>query len=277
MNERARRLLLDFIQEKLDGKLDNIRTFSIKTLRNDNKFGCPGRYFDCDDTEIMRAIYVVLWENFLPDLSMDTQGNAGKYRGDTMNSFHTMFGREIPERPGFYAGLEKYHPSDELRERVSEFGNRYCSTVGNFVVLPNLYVRDTTLNFYRGTNQWRDFFDRFLIQLKNVLCDGKVKDPLLEELVNANAFCFDKFKGKKGFQALGKNLLWEDYCDNEYAPETVFPMNYHWKNPADPDTYLRDAESYLDDAERIISRRSQKIADILQEKLVGKINKSNPN
>ena len=131
MDERARHLLLDFIREKLDGKLDNIRTFDIKTLRDDGKFGCPGRYFDCDDTEIMRAIYVVLWEDVLPELSMDTLGNAGKYRGDTMNSFHTMFGREIPERPGFYAGLEKYHPSEELRERVREFGTKHCSTFFN--------------------------------------------------------------------------------------------------------------------------------------------------
>ena len=118
MDERARQLLQDFIREKLNGTLENIRTFDIKTLRGDDKFGCPGRYFDCDDTEIMRAIYVVLWGDALPDLSMDTLGNTGKYRGDTMNSFHTMFGREIPERPGFYAGLEKYHPSEELRERV---------------------------------------------------------------------------------------------------------------------------------------------------------------
>ena len=269
MDERARHLLLDFIREKLDGKPDGIRTFDIKTLRNDDKFGCPGRYFDCDDTEIMRAIYVVLWEKFLPDLSMDTLGNAGKYRGDTMNSFHTMFGREIPERPGFYAGLEKYQPSDELRERVREFGTRHCSTVGNFVVLPNVYVRDTTLNFYRGTNQWHDFFDRFLIQLKKVLCDSKVKDPLLEELVNANAFCFDKFKGEKGFQALERILLLENYCDSEDTPGTVFPMNYHWKNPADPETYLRDAEIYLDKAEKIISCRGRKITDVLQAKLTG--------
>lgn len=277
MDEKARHLLQDFVQEKLDGKLDNIRTFDLKTLRGDDKFGCPGRYFDCDDTEIMRTIYVVLWSDFLPELSMDTLGNAGKYRGDTMNSFHTMFGREIPERSGFYAGLEKYHPSDELREQVREFGNRSCSTVGNFVVLPNLYVQNTTLNFYRGTNQWHDFFDRFLIQLTNVLCDGNEKDPLQEELVKANAFCFDKFKGRKGFQALAKILLLEDYCDDEYAPGIVFPMNYHWKNPADATTYFRDAKSYLENAKRIISCRSRKIADVLQTKLAEKINKNNPN
>ena len=216
----------------------------------------------------MRAIYVVLWGDALPDLSMDTLGNTGKYRGDTMNSFHTMFGREIPEKPGFYAGLEKYHPSDEIRERVREFGNKYCSTIGNFVVLPNLYVRDTTLNFYRGTNQWRDFFDRFLIQLKNVLCDCGEKDLLLDELVKANAFCFYKFKGDEGFQALERILLLEDYCDcsKGYALKLIFPMNYHWKNLADAETYFRDVVSYLEEAERIISSRSRAILDLLRKR-----------
>ncbi len=268
MDERARQLLQDFIREKLNGTLENIRTFNIKTLRGDDKFGCPGRYFDCDDTEIMRAIYVVLWGDALPDLSMDTLGNTGKYRGDTMNSFHTMFGRETPEKPGFYAGLEKYHPSDEIRERVREFGNKYCSTIGNFVVLPNLYVRDTTLNFYRGTNQWRDFFDRFLIQLKNVLCDCGEKDLMLDELVKANAFCFDKFKGDEGFQSLERILLLEDYCNcsKGYAPKLIFPMNYHWKNPADAETYFRDVVSYLEEAERIISSRNRAIQDLLRKR-----------
>ncbi len=271
MDERAKKLLLDFIQEKLNGNIDNIRDFDFKTLRESDKFGCPRRYFDCDDTEVMRAVYVVLWENFLPELSMDTLGNTGKYRGDTMNSFHTMFGREIPEKPGFYAGLEKYNPTDEIRERVRKFSRKYCSTIGNFVVLPNLYVQNTTLNFYRGTNQWRDFFDRFLIQLRNVLCDYQKKDPLLNELVAANSFCFDQYRGRKGFLALEKILLLEDYCEYGNTPKIEFPMNYHWKNPADAETYLKDVEAYLDRAECIIYNRSWNIWFILREKLADEL------
>lgn len=265
MNAIAKELLTDFIQEKLNGNIDNIRTFNFKTLRDSDRFGCPGRYFDCDDTEVMRAIYVILWENILPELSMNTLGNAGKYRGDTMNSFHTMFGREIPERPGFYAGLEKYNPPDRIRERVRKFDNKYCGTLGNFVVLPNLYVQKTTLNFYRGTNQWRDFFDRFLIQLRNVLCDCGEKDPMLEKLVQANKFCFDKFRGETGFQSLKRCLFLDDYCDcsKGYTPKTVFPMNYYWKNPADVETYFKDVDSYLDEAELIIDNRSRKIWSVL--------------
>lgn len=267
MDKRARHLLKDFIREKLDGKIDGISTFDFKTLRGDDRFGCPGRYFDCDDTEIMRAVYVVLWEDILPELSMDTLGNAEKYRGDTMNSFHTMFGREIPDRPGFYAGLEKYHPSDEMRERVREFGNKYCSNIGNFVVLPNRYVRDTTLNFYRGTNQWRDFFDRFLVRLRNELCDCGEKDPLLEELVDTNAFCFDKFRSKNGFRILKNRLFLADYCDSDGIPEERFPLNYHWKDPADAVRYFSDADQYLRMAEEIIGRRSGRMLTELKEKL----------
>ena len=75
MDKKARQLLRDFIREKLNGKLENLPAFDFKKLRGDDKFGCPGRYFDCDDTEIMRAVYVVLWEDLLPDLSMETLGN----------------------------------------------------------------------------------------------------------------------------------------------------------------------------------------------------------
>ena len=110
---------------------------------------------------------------------------------------------------------------------------RAISVVGNFVVLPNLYVRGTTLNMHRGTNELRDFFDRFLIALRNVLYGGEEKDPLLEELVKANAFCFGKFRGPAGFSALVRGLLLEDYCDREHNPKIVFPVNYHWKDPAD--------------------------------------------
>ena len=53
MDERAERRIREFIQEKMNGDIDNFKTFDFKTLRNSEKFGCPGRSFDCDDTEIM--------------------------------------------------------------------------------------------------------------------------------------------------------------------------------------------------------------------------------
>ena len=224
------KLLREFIDEKLGGELDRLRTFDVKSLRDSEKFGCPGRYFDCDDTELARAVYVVLWGDVLPELAMETLGSGKKYRGDTMNTFHTMFGRNIPERPGFYAGLEKYAPPEELRRKVRFFGENVCGTIGNFVVLPNLGAEETTMNLYRGTNHWRDFFDRFLAELEKVLRGSGEKDSLLAKLAEANAFCFDAFPGEEGFRAFVRLLLLEDYCEGD-RPRILFPLNYHWKDP----------------------------------------------
>ena len=274
MNETnaAQELLLDFIREKLDGELDRLGTFDFKSLQDSEKFGCPGRRFDCDDTEILRAVYVVLWGDLLPELSPDTLGNGKPYRGDTMNTFHTMFGREIPGRPGFYAGLEKYHPADELRERVREFGRLYCSSLGNYVVLPNLCARETTLNCYRGTNQWHDFFDRFLIELTAVLRgETGETDPVLKDLVAANEFCFARFRGGSGVREFIRQLVLEDYCNpgNGMTPRIVFPLNYHWMNEKDAAGYFEDAAAYLDKAEAIIAGRSAGLLAMLREKLSG--------
>ena len=67
-----RNRLQDFIQEKLDGKIKDSAIFDFKSLNGSDQFGCPGRRFDSDDTEIMRAVYVLLWGDELPELTTST-------------------------------------------------------------------------------------------------------------------------------------------------------------------------------------------------------------
>lgn len=266
MKDTAVRSVRDFIDEMLEGDVDNLASFNFKTLKNSEKFGCPHRNFDCDDTNIMRALYVVLWDDLFPGLSMNNFGYRRQYRGDTMNTFHTMFGREIPGKCGFFAGLEKYSPSDELREKVRDFSN-FCSSVGNYVVLPNYYAQGTTLNCYRGTNKWHDFFDRFLMELYKVLTGSGEQDKTLQELVTINDFGFKKFRSHEAFRAFINGLLLQDYVSEDGRPVQIFAMNYHWKNEKDPDQYFRDAELYLKQTEKIIRKRSAMICELLKTKL----------
>ena len=257
MNTDACLLIKDFIAEKLDGNLQNLKFFDFKTLRDSEKYGTPERNFDCDDTNIMRAIYVVLWGNALPFLTLQDIGSNKNYRGDTMNTFHTMFGREIEDKPGFFAGLEKYSPSDELREKVRCFGT-LCRNIGNYCILPNWYSKQTTLNCYRGTNQWHDFFDRFLIDLHAVLCDDDSQDETLKELVAKNNFCFSKFKGDSGFSEFCRILMFDDYLNEKSAlPQEIFALNYHWKDEKNREQYLIDTERYLDNTRKIILHRAE--------------------
>ena len=285
MTDSEKKIISQFVI----GGLQNLCFAGLKGTDYGRCSGSSG--FDCDNTLLANAIYVLLWGgegNIFPKLTMDNVGTGKNFRGDTMNSFRSVlksnkkptvtpdkdimdwveknavYPQDKKDLPGTLSHWKQYG----MEKKVMAFYRKY-HTIGNFVVLPNRDDGNTTINLYRGKNRWHDFFDRFLIQLGNVLCDGGGKDPLLEELVNTNAFCLDRFRGEKGFQALERNLLLEDCCDNEYAPEIVFPMNYHWKNPSDPETYFRDAETYLDKAEKIISCRGRKMADVLQAKLAG--------
>lgn len=268
MKEQAGLLVREFVDEMLSGDWDKFRTFDFKTLAESEKFGCQNRNFDCDDTNLMRAIYVVLWGDSLPFLTLDNFGYQRQYRGDTINTFHTMFGREIPGRKGFFAGLEKYSPSEELREKVREFST-LCRNLGNYMVLPNYYAEQTTLNCYRGTNDWHDFFDRFLIELHKVLTGAEPQDPILRNLVRVNGYCFRKFAGEAGFRNFCKEMLLESYCDPEGAPKTVFSMNFHWKNEKDPEQYDQDAELYLQKTREIICSRADRMISLLKQKLSG--------
>ena len=269
MYQKARQTVIDFVREKLDGNWEKLPDFDFKTLKDCPRFGSPDRYFDCDDTNIMRAIYVVLWQDMFPDLTLKTLGGNRPYRGDTLNTFHTMFGREIPEKPGFYAGLEKYAPSDEMRSKVRDFQQNICSTLGNFTVLPNCYGAGTTLNLYRGTNQWRDFFDRFLIELHTHLTGESNQDAVLIDLLHANRQAFEPYRTPEGFKKFLRGLLLEDYCTVlNMQPRTIFIMNYHWMNPDDRESYFKAAAHYLENATAIIRNRGERMKNLLKERLL---------
>ena len=270
MERQAEQLIKDFVTEFLADDWEQFKYFDMNSLKTSEKFGCPGRNFDCDDSNLMRAVYVVLWGKDFPYLNMHNFGYRKQYRGDTMNTFNTMFGRESEEKTGFFAGLEKYAPSDELREKVRQF-DKLCRNIGNYVILPNYFARNTSLNCYRGTNEWHDFFDRFGIEIHKVLTGFEQQDEVLQELVKVNNFAFQNFQGEDGFRKFSQILLLDDYCDNSGKPLEIFAMNYHWRNEHDPEQYFHDAEIYLEKTEKIIRSRADKMISMLKENICGAI------
>lgn len=265
---KAEKLIREFVIEKLDCNWAKLLEFDLRTLENDDKFGCPDRRFDCDDSELMRAFYVLLWGDDFPELTFENLGTNRMYRGDTMNTFHTMFGRPIEGKEGFFAGLEKYSPSDELRQKVRDF-SKIISRIGNYIVLPNRSADGETLNTFRGCNDWHDFFPLFLQAVENSLLGNAAHDEAFDCLMSENAFFFDKFKGKKGFFDFILKTFCIDYLDNkivfddEYTAvlhgraRQDFPLNFHWKNVDDREKYLADAEKYIDLAAPLIIKRTE--------------------
>lgn len=259
----ARALVLRFVSERLHGDFDAFIDFDLAALEGDEVFGNGGgRSFDPDDCNITRAVFELVWGDTLPDL----RGNIGtgrKWRGDTLNTFHTAFGKPT-DGPFRYRGLQYRAPDTAFLDRADAFHSLYHS-IGNFAPLPNLPVNGKTLNMYRA-DPWKDYFDRFLIALRAEL-NGEGTDAGLSALVAKNDWFFASRRGPEGFSSIVRDLLLTDYLDASGVPVERFPFLFWWdRSQSDPAVYLADGDRYMAEASRIIRARGRRIVEILRSK-----------
>jgi hypothetical protein len=91
-NSKSRIIIKQFINEYLNGDINNLLVFDIKQLKGNRKYGsCNGVGFDSDNTNISRAVMAVAFEGVWPNFDDNTL-NSNLYRGDIINSFNTLFG-----------------------------------------------------------------------------------------------------------------------------------------------------------------------------------------
>lgn len=262
-------LLKDFNVDKLDNNLDNITTYNLFNTLHDKKYGelqnlDDSDKFDPDNSEIAKAIYYIVWHKQLPRIELSQIGTGKLYRGDTLNTFNTLFSKNY-ERLNEFGG-----DSSSLIEKVKEFEKIYFC-IGNFVLLPNIsvipdgYKKTETLNTYRGSFiRWKDYFDKFLYELD--LCmstsSGSKKDNGLFQLYQANDFYFNKFDTIEKFSAL--NFL-EMYFSTD--KKNLLPFNNgltNWNKNRSND-YIDFCLKYIELSKEIINYRGNKIVTILRK------------
>ena len=248
-----------FVAEELHGNLDALADFDLATLEGHPLYGAPGRTFDTDDGNLVRALFDILYAEALPGLALPAIGTGRAYRGDTLNTFHTLFGRPIPDQPGRFAGLERHRPSDDLRARAAAFHRTY-HTLGNLAPLPNRSLERLTFNTYRGTHaQWRDAFPAFLENLRMALLADSAADPTLCRLVELNAEAFREFRTPDGLARFAQRLDLDDYVDSATGlPIPHYAPNAHFLPQSDAD-YIASADRYLAIAPVLIQRRAERM------------------
>lgn len=260
----ARQLVRQFVAEELGGDLSALAAYDLARLEGHPEYGAPGRIFDADDCNLARAIYALLYADAFPGLDLSTLGTGRPYRGDTMNSFHTLLGRPIEDQPGRFAGLERNRPSEQQRAQALQFRSTY-HTIGNFMPLPNRSINRATLNTYRGTHQeWFDAFPEFLVQLRLALLQDPAADDFLGQLVAENEEAFRAFRGPDGLAEFARRLDLQDYLD----PRTGLPLAHyqpaaHYKSPSRA-AYLAAVDRYLTVAPKLIEQRANRMIARLQ-------------
>ncbi len=252
--------LIEFADKYLASDIDNLSTFPL-TRTKGGKFGCPGRTFDPDDTEIMRYIYVALFRDAFPELSLETLAN-GIFRGDTLNTYNTMFGR--PDDSSLHPGLDRFAPPEDLKAKVADFYLNHFPTIGNMVVLPNLRVQKKSLNTYRGCHpQWRDYFDRFLPEVRKVMTCHSNYDETLHQIMDANHAYLNRYYGEegRGFDNFVQSLFLTDYLAASYHSKGF----YFWKKDLPRDAYLEEAVRYIDFSNKVIENRGKRMIKKVKE------------
>ena len=263
------RLLREFVDECLDGDWDRLADIDPSGCYDPNKpiagsdwLKCPGRNFDCDDCELSRAVYREVWGVEFP-----------QFRGDTMNSFRTVFGREritrrVVDVPWAFAGSaadERFSLPDQLRDRIRDFFWTY-HTIGNFIPLPNVAVDGKTLNMYRA-GIWKDSFGAFLAAIRMYLegrgmnCGRLEVPPAFVRLMDANAFFWDRYRGR--FEDYVRDFFLEGYLD-DFGRVIDMPRVYWWDKSLSADKYIAVAMQFLDLSEEVIANRAQRIIMALQ-------------
>jgi len=252
-----------FVEECLSGnwkELANIDPLSsydpMDPLADSDMLRCAGGRFDCDNCNLARAVYHDVW-------GLD----APLYRGYTMNSFRTAFGREwirhdMVDNPRVFGGTESHlWPllPERLRERIGAFYSTY-HTIGNFLPLPNAKVDGLTLNTYRGTCEWHDYFSCFLEAVKVYLENEGEKvaslPPTFVRLMKANDFFWDDYKGC--FDEYVEEFYLLDYLDAE-GDVVERPVLRHGDSSLSIGDYIMEATEYLDFAEMVIRNRAARI------------------
>lgn len=252
----------NFVKERLGGDIDKMATFELGRLKGDDVYGCPGRRDDSDDTELMRAVYCVVFADAWKNLSMDNLGD-GKLRGDTINSFNTLLSPTW--KPDF---ITKWNPDKELKDKRQNY-LKICYTMGNMTVLPDRRINDWSINKHRGCHdEWHDYEDRFLSALYKVLTIQADRDLDLEELVKLNDEDFQPFYGEEGWHRFIDLNMLEYYVDDDYKPIIKSRGYTYWRGGyTNRDRFFKECHRYIDDSIRIINSRAQRMIEIIKEHL----------
>jgi hypothetical protein len=255
-------IVASFIDEKLGGDIQRLATFPLGDLRKDNVYGCPGRNFDSDDTELMRAIYCVVFGDTWKNLSMENLGDE-KLRGDTMNTYNTLF-----SHPWSNLFTERWNPDNTLLDKMKVFQTT-CYTMGNMTVLPDRRIGDWSINKHRGCHdQWHDYEDRFLAALYQVLMQDPACDPDLQELVELNWEDFAPFYDEDGWVKFISGNYLDYYVDSNWIPLVTSKGFTYWRGGyTNKERFFAECHRYIDFSTDIINKRAWRMIEKIKAEL----------
>ena len=223
---------------------------------------------------ITQAIYIIVWGDIY-ELTFNQLGSWGRtvdrqysFRGDTMNSFNSVYGDEC-------VIAKRYELNDTLMNMVKDYHKLYHS-IGNFIVIPNrMNVNSKRANYY----SIQDFYDSFIGVIYQFCYPEKNTEysvyydelsPVLEKNKEYTAIKFETWIEK---------FFLESYLANG-VPFNVFGIDLQMRKKEyigrnrrskdafySKDEYVLLAKNYYEISKQIIDYRAKKIVGIIIDRV----------
>lgn len=115
------------------------------------------------------------------------------------------------------------------------------------------------INLPKSKRLWRNYPDSFLKELREELVDETHRNKYLQSEFHKNRKIYVHCKSKEGFDRLMKELLLENYLDENGYPLHLFAGIGSMDKELDRETYLKAVDEYLDFCEKEIPQRAERI------------------
>lgn len=247
-------LLRDFIKEKLDGNINNLRTYNLKTLADYRKYG--ENFFE--RSPIVKALMSLAFGNVWQGLSVDAI-TKGRFECDCINKYQNLFGINMCDQ--YFKGMQKFNPTSAQQQRAMKVAH-LSYTVGNLWVLPSTPSIASRIH----DNRYRYFMDQFLIAMRDVLAEKKRVDKVLQSAI-ANHKEMESYKGDEGFSRFVKDMILDDFMDYYGKPMEIFSFVWSSMKDLSKNAYFDAVDQYCTFCEKFIPKRADRIIDQLSRVL----------
>lgn len=255
----AKRLLREFIDEKLNGNIEDIASFDFCSLKGDSKYGCLRGPDIVTNFAIIKAIMEVVFGEHWPNLNVDTL-DVYTFQTGTIINDHRLVGSRL--QPRNFKFLTRFEDNSDLRD-MAEVLHALKPTLGNFLVWPNKAV----MHSIHDSSKLRGYIDRTFIGMYEVASGAEKQNMDIAAAMYKNRELMKDYQGIDGFHRFMKVSLLEDFLDENGVPQKLFDGISNSAKDFNPTLLPSAVKQYHDFMAPFIRKRTRRIIEILKTKI----------
>lgn len=255
----AANLVMDFIAEHLEGKIDNLLKFDFHSLREDKKYGPIKGSTMIQNYAIVKSIIEIVFGEYWPDLNVETL-DSYQYQIGTIIHYQRLAGARIADRR--FKALDAHCPDNGLIDMAEELFS-HCYTLGDLIVWPNKAIMANVFD----DSKMRGYIDRMFIAMYDVMTNAKKQNMDVKAALYKNRKLMKCYQGKEGFVAFMNHSFLEEFIGNDGVPKLLFYGISNSARDFQPELLPDALRQYHDFMVPTVERRSKRILERLKRKL----------